>query len=178
MEVHAVMPEGPQLSVVRFVTRPFRFDSADPAPNRPPTRIVARCCVPGAVQWRVVGKALFVHGETVPAKQLATVHLLASPGVGGRLYELAEGYARRVDAYDYATDNAPGTVTVPRGARVEQISCSASGGFATVEIAGGASVFVPDGQTFTVTPDRVFGIGTADIVFGGSVASYFVGWSL
>jgi hypothetical protein len=78
--------------------------------------------------------------------------------------------------YGYATGTAATTVDVPAGARVKRVSVIAgSGGAATVAIAGGAAITVPAGGSFD---EQIPGDATpgADVVIGGSVSSFYVGW--
>lgn len=78
--------------------------------------------------------------------------------------------------YGYAAGTAAGTVDVPPTARVKRVSVIAgSGGAATVTIAGGATITIPAGGSFDeqVPGDTATG---ADVVIGGTVSSYYVGW--
>lgn len=78
--------------------------------------------------------------------------------------------------YGYAAGTAAGTVDVPAGARVKRVSVIAgSGGAATVTIAGGATITIPAGGSFDeqIPGDTAAG---ADVVIGGTVSSYYVGW--
>jgi hypothetical protein len=79
-------------------------------------------------------------------------------------------------AYGYASGTAAATVDVPAGARVKRVSVIAgSGGTATVTIAGGATITIPAGGSFDeqIPGDATVG---ADVVIGGTVTSYYVGW--
>jgi hypothetical protein len=68
-----------------------------------------------------------------------------------------------------------GTVDVPANARLRTVSVVAAGSAATLTIAGGAPITVPAGQSFT---DQIVGDvpSGADVVIGGTPASYFVSW--
>jgi hypothetical protein len=78
--------------------------------------------------------------------------------------------------YGYAAGTAAGTVDVPTGARVKRVSVLAgSGGSATVTIAGGNTITIPASGSFD---EQIPGQATAgaDVVIGGTVASYYVSW--
>lgn len=80
--------------------------------------------------------------------------------------------------YGYAAGTAAGTVDVPVDAQVKRVSVIAgSGGTATVTIAGGATITIPAGGSFDeqIPGDTAAG---ADVVIGGTVASYYVGWTV
>jgi hypothetical protein len=77
---------------------------------------------------------------------------------------------------DAVDGTAAATVDVPAGARVKRVSVIAgSGGTATVTIAGGATITIPAGGSFDeqIPGDATVG---ADVVIGGTVTSYYVGW--
>jgi hypothetical protein len=77
--------------------------------------------------------------------------------------------------YGYAAGTAAGTVDVPTGARVKRVSVIAGASAATVAIAGGATITIPAGGSFDeqVPGDTTAG---ADVVIGGTVSSFYVGW--
>ena len=80
--------------------------------------------------------------------------------------------------YGYAAGVAPATVDVPAGARVKRVSVVASAaGTATVAIAGGATITVLASGEFDeqIPGDATLG---GDVVIGGSVASYYVSWTV
>jgi hypothetical protein len=78
--------------------------------------------------------------------------------------------------YGYASGTAAGTVDVPAGARVKRVSVIAgSGAAATITIAGGSTITIPAGGSFD---EQIPGDATAgaDVVIGGTVSSFYVGW--
>lgn len=79
-------------------------------------------------------------------------------------------------AFAYAAGTAATTVDVPAGARVRSVAVVAGASAATLMIAGGATITVPAGLSFTeqLIGDTALG---ADVVIGGTPASYFVAWT-
>lgn len=79
-------------------------------------------------------------------------------------------------AFGYAAGTAAATVDVPAGARVRSVSVLAGAGSATITIGGGATITVPTGLSFTeqIVGDVALG---ADVVIGGTPASYYVSWT-
>lgn len=78
------------------------------------------------------------------------------------------------NTFAYAAGTAATTVDVPAGARVKAVRVV---GAATVTIAGGATITVPVSTTFAVDVVGDVAAG-ADVVIGGTPASYFVSWML
>jgi hypothetical protein len=78
--------------------------------------------------------------------------------------------------FGYAAGTVAATVDVPSGARVRYVTVLSGAGPATVTIAGGAAITVPTGGNFdrALAGDAPLG---ADVVIGGTVASYYVEWS-
>jgi hypothetical protein len=103
-----------------------------------------------------------------PATEATLVSVLAS--VDGLETLLAHG------TFAYATGTTAATVDVPAGARARLVSVIAGGGAATIAIAGGAAISVPAGAALDVpiTGDVATG---ADVVIGGTPASYVVTWT-
>lgn len=79
------------------------------------------------------------------------------------------------NTFGYAAGTAAATVDVPAGARLRAVRVIAAGTAATVVIAGGATITVPANATFStdVVGDVAAG---ADVVIGGTPASYFCSW--
>jgi hypothetical protein len=76
--------------------------------------------------------------------------------------------------FAYAAGTTTGTVDVPTAARLKRVSVLAGASTATVTIGGGATITIPAGQSFDEQiPGAAVG---ADVVIGGSVASYYVAW--
>jgi hypothetical protein len=78
--------------------------------------------------------------------------------------------------YGYAAGTAAATVDVPAGASVKRVTVLAgSGGSATITIAGGNTITIPASGSFD---EQIPGVATAgaDVVIGGTVASYYVSW--
>jgi hypothetical protein len=83
--------------------------------------------------------------------------------------------------FGYATGTAAGNVDVPTGARIKRVSVVAgSGGAATVSILGGGAITVPASGGFDeqVAGDALGTSGATDVVVGGTVASYYVAWTV
>lgn len=76
------------------------------------------------------------------------------------------------NTFDYAAGTAAATVDVPAGARLKSVRVV---GAATVAIAGGATITVPASTTFAVDVVGDVPAG-ADVVIGGTPASYFIAW--
>lgn len=78
--------------------------------------------------------------------------------------------------FGYHAGTAAATVDVPVGAHVRSISIIPGAGTATVTIAGGDTITIPQGGAFDerINDDTPAG---ADIVIGGTVASYYVSWA-
>ena len=77
--------------------------------------------------------------------------------------------------HGYAAGITAGTVDVPAGARVKRVTVFAGAGVATITIAGGATITVPASSVFNEEIVGDVAIG-ADVVIGGTVASYYVAW--
>jgi hypothetical protein len=77
--------------------------------------------------------------------------------------------------YGYAAGTSAVSVDVPTGARLQRVSViAASGAAATITIGGGPPITVPANGSFDeVIPGQAIG---ADVVFGGSLQSYYVAW--
>jgi hypothetical protein len=82
--------------------------------------------------------------------------------------------ARGTFGYDAGT--AATTVDVPAGAHLRSISVIPGAGTATVAIAGGDTITIPQGGAFDERIDDDTPAG-ADVVIGGTVASYYVSWA-
>lgn len=76
------------------------------------------------------------------------------------------------NTFGYAAGTAAATVDVPAGARLKAVRVI---GAATVVIAGGQTITVPVSTTFAVDVTGDVAAG-ADVVIGGTPASYFVSW--
>ncbi len=77
--------------------------------------------------------------------------------------------------FGYAAGTAAATVDVPAGSRLRSVSVIAGAGAATIVIAGGATITVPAGAGFD---EQIIGdvpVG-ADVVIGGTPATFFVSW--
>ncbi len=79
------------------------------------------------------------------------------------------------NTFGYAAGTAAATVDVPAGARVKRIRVTAAGTAATIVIAGGNTITVPASGTFSEAIDGDVAAG-ADVVIGGTPASYYVAW--
>ncbi len=79
------------------------------------------------------------------------------------------------NTYGYAAGTAAGTADVPANAQLKSIRVVAAGTAATVVIAGGATITVPASTPFStdVVGDVAAG---ADVVIGGTPASWYVSW--
>ncbi len=76
------------------------------------------------------------------------------------------------NTFGYAAGTAAATVDVPASARLKSVRVV---GAATVVIAGGNTITVPASTTFAVDVVGDVAAG-ADVVIGGTPASYFVSW--
>ncbi len=76
------------------------------------------------------------------------------------------------NTFGYAAGTAAATVDVPAGARLKAVRVV---GAATVAIAGGPTITVPVSTTFSADVAGDVPAG-ADVVIGGTPASYFVSW--
>lgn len=79
------------------------------------------------------------------------------------------------NTFGYAAGTAAATVDVPAGARLKHVYVLAGGGAATVAIAGGATITVPTTQPLNLPIAGDVAAG-ADVVIGGTPASYVVSW--
>jgi hypothetical protein len=79
------------------------------------------------------------------------------------------------NAFGYAAGTAAGTVDVPATARLTRIAVVAGAAPATVVIAGGDTITIPTAMAFgeEIMGDVPKG---ADVVIGGTVATFFVAW--
>jgi hypothetical protein len=78
--------------------------------------------------------------------------------------------------FGYHAGTAAATVDVPAGAHLRSISVIPGAGTATVTIAGGDTITIPQGGAFDEHIDDDTTAG-ADVVIGGTVASYYVSWA-
>jgi hypothetical protein len=81
--------------------------------------------------------------------------------------------------YGYAAGTAAGSVDVPTGARIKRVSVLAGASAAgTVTILGGATITVPAGGGFDdqLPGDAIATSSTNEVVIGGTVQAYYVGW--
>jgi hypothetical protein len=131
------------------------------------------------------GSRLPVDSPTLAGKlDLVVAALTALGGYSDQLEPLLTSLGVNTDGlegllahgtYGYAAGTAAGTVDVPIGARVKRVSVIAGSGTATVTIAAGATITIPAGGSFDeqIPGDAPAG---ADVVIGGTVSSYYVGW--
>lgn len=81
---------------------------------------------------------------------------------------------KRPGSFAYDAGTAAATVNVPDGAVVKQVFVLAGASAATVTIGGGDTITIPASTAFEVVVDGA--LPSADVVIGGTVSSYFVGW--
>jgi hypothetical protein len=79
------------------------------------------------------------------------------------------------NTFGYDAGTAAATVDVPAAARLTRVAVVAGASAATIVIAGGDTITVPAGMAFgeEIMGDVPRG---ADVVIGGTVATYFVAW--
>ena len=104
----------------------------------------------------------------------------ATEPVGALVVTPEEGSSFPVDSasgtYAYAAGTSTTTVDVPAGAKLREVSVVAgSAAAATITIGGGATITVPAGGAVTLTK---FGATVnLDVVIGGTIQTYYVGWT-
>jgi hypothetical protein len=122
--------------------------------------------------------------QTTLAATLAAVDTLEAL-IGALTTKLTDGSARvggtslvdtATGTFAYAAGTAAGTVDVPAGAKLREVTVLAGASVgATVTIGGGNTITVVAGGAFTATH---FGATVnLDVVIGGTVQAYYVGWT-
>jgi hypothetical protein len=82
----------------------------------------------------------------------------------------------RPGSFGYAAGVIAATVDVPARGDIQEISVVAGAAAATITIGGGAVITVPAGMAFTAYPKGE--ARAADVVIGGTPASYYVAWNI
>lgn len=100
--------------------------------------------------------------------------LTADPATQTTLAAVAASVAH--GTFAYAAGTVAATVDVPSGGRARQVSVIAGASAATITIAGGATITVPAGAAVDIPIVGDVALG-ADVVIGGTPASYFVTWT-
>jgi len=140
------------------------------APASDASRLLARLHVPGARTWLAK-----VQAPTTSVAPLR-VHLEAE-----QLGAPQELQPRTGKGLGIAADTVPATVTLPKGAWVQEASATADGGPVTVTIVAQRdatltqtlqTITIPDGEVYTATFSQDEFIASID--FAGSVGAYAV----
>jgi hypothetical protein len=154
-----------------------------PASAGIPSRIVAICCAPGVLAWIVRVTPIAPYSAADVGGTLKVDGWFESgtaPGITPMSGSLLEAGGPDAGIYNNASGTAPGVVTVPAGAPVDEISLIANTvGDATIAVVspdlGALPVTtVKTGTGFTTKPTGL--MGPATITFGGNVLEYFAAW--
>lgn len=127
-----------------------------------------------------------VHARTSGGSEKSEVFVLGTDGTDAVLDPATLATSAKQDAilaavahgtFAYAAGTAAATVDVPAGGRARFVTVLAGAGPATIVIAGGATITVPAGGSLDIpiVGDTAAG---ADVVIGGTVASYLVTWTV
>jgi arginine repressor len=141
--------------------------SADPATQATLAAVLAKLSGDPATQTTLAAVLAKLSGD--PATQTTLASVLAA--LGGTLK------TRQAGTYAYKSGTAPAAVDVPGGARVTRINVIPGlDASATITIGGGDTITVLAGGYFD---EQIEGeaLGT-DVVFGGSIRSYYVAWTV
>lgn len=147
-----------------------------------PSRVIAICCAPGVIAWRVRATPVRPYNASDVAGTLKVDgwdQAGTLPGITPLSGSLLEAGGPDAGNYNQSTGLAPGAATVPAGARVRGWSFEAGGAPATAVITSpvfGAlpTITVPVGGAFTDNPDGL--LGPATFTFAGGVSRWWVSW--
>lgn len=144
----------------------------------PPSRFVGFAGCPGAVRWYVLAELLASSGAGRARLHMAASSCCTEFGVRG-------GFGADVTPhggqYDHDTLTGNGTISVPRGARVESFAFAAGGTDGTLVITPPSGAL----PTITVPAQRNYSrerpaglVGPVDFVAAGDPESVVVSWEL